>query len=160
MFVFPRNRIRDLVAASVVLALTNACGGDSDGDDTSVGATSTTAPSTESAASSATTDAAATGTVGEAPYQRCEGAPECFLAGFESCILPGAGTQGGFCTVSCGDASECDTPSTGTAVATCEDLSGDGPICYLECSAGTCPGGMACNDQLFASRAVCFWLPA
>ena len=95
----------------------------------------------------------------EGAYPRCEDAAGCFLAGFDSCISPGSGNSQGFCTVECAEASECETPGSGTAIPTCEDLSGEGAICYLECTGCTCPDGMECNDQLFATRAVCFWAP-
>lgn len=146
--------IRVLAALTVV-----GCGDDSGDGGTSVGATSMTTMTSTSADTDGTGDAAGSGSTDEGPYPRCQDAPSCFLAGYDSCILPGAGTQDGFCTSNCQDASSCEAPQTGTATATCEDLSGNGPFCYLECTSGTCPDGMACNDQLFPERAVCFWPP-
>lgn len=149
-------RCSSCLVAIIAASLTLGCGDDGDDGSTSVGATTAAATGSTSAA---TGGAQSTGAEEQGPYPRCEGASSCFLSGFESCILPGAGTADGFCTSSCTDASVCETPATGTATPTCEDLSGDGPICYLECSTGTCPDGMVCNDQLFATRSVCFWRP-
>lgn len=149
------------LAVAAIVATVPGCADDSSddsGDGAADGAATVTPDSSSSDDAQSSDDDESGGQV-EA-YPRCEDAAGCFLAGFESCISPGSGNSEGFCTVGCSDAGECETPATGDASPTCEDLSGEGAICYLECTGGTCPDGMACNDQLFATRAVCFWAPA
>jgi hypothetical protein len=63
--------------------------------------------------------------------------------------------DGGVCTGPCANVADCQpVPPTGTATASCSDVTGDMmPECTLNCSGGaTCPDGMEC----FAGF-VCIW---
>jgi hypothetical protein len=60
----------------------------------------------------------------------------------------------GVCTEGCSDLVDCALPTSGTALRTCDDVSGDGEDeCYLDCSfGGSCPAGMSCVGSF-----ICMW---
>lgn len=145
-----------------ILALAVACGvcgGDDAADDgaASSGATTASTAASEDASAGASES---TGVDAE-PYGRCTLASSCFLANAGiACIAPGDGSEG-FCAAGCADASECPDAPSGHS-PTCEDLSGQGSVCYLECGSGSCPDGMTCRQlaTTAGTRSICFWSPA
>ncbi len=134
-----------------------ACGGDDASDDGQTSADTTAATDHDEDAS--VDDSGSTGQDAE-PYGRCTQASSCFLANTGiACIAPGDGSEG-FCAAGCIDASECPEGPSGHPPS-CEDLSGQGPVCHLACESTSCPDGMTCRQLATAAgaRSICFWSP-
>lgn len=148
----PAMRVWPLI---LVLVLTG-CGGDDQGD-SGASASSSTNGSADGTEGATTQTGSSTGAEVE-PYGPCTLASSCFLAGAgDACISAGDGS-GGFCAASCTEVSACPEPPAG-ATPGCEDLSGMGPVCFLDCEAGMCPDGMTCRAIATAAgeQSICFW---
>lgn len=93
-----------------------------------------------------------------AMFSACQASAECVPLDY--CVFPGG--EPGFCTEICpGDGPEgCEPGPGGSASPTCLDvgLPDGAQVCALDCSEGSCPGGMRCEEIATGNgaRTICF----
>ena len=84
----------------------------------------------------------------------CNWIPDTDANGWISCLNSSQSDGSSVCMITdCVDVCDCFAPPpTGTAEVACDAvLEGGGTACYLDCSAGSCPDGMECQNS------ICFW---
>lgn len=109
------------------------------------------------AGTSTSTDGAESSSSGEEafdPYGPCT--PECAMGG--NCIELYDEQQveiAATCAPPCVSSDDCPAPSSGGAGLICATFA-SGDFCALDCDAGACPVGMAC-EQTMGLGGMCFW---
>lgn len=96
------------------------------------------------------------------PGEGADGVPygDCFNGGPSTCGLDGVclnddvmAPSVGVCSQPCAGAGSCPPSPGGSALVTCEDLTGEGASeCFLDCTFGSCPAGMTCFGGF-----ICMW---